>query len=101
MGLPRLQTSFRVFASNVRGLKEQTVSVAKATYPVAGFQSQEPSTAVGGRPRAWGLVWSRRGCRFLGQAKSRPATCRGIKNERHDKRPTCDNDHRVPEAWRL
>jgi uncharacterized protein len=63
MGLPtlKLQTSFRVFASNVRGLQEQTVSVAKATYPVSGFQSQEPSTAVGGRPRAWGfwasLAW--------------------------------------------
>src|SRR5262245_11330848 len=63
MGLPtlELQTSFRVFASNVRGLKEQTVSVAQATYPVSGFQSQEPSTAVGGRPRAWGfwasLAW--------------------------------------------
>ena len=31
------------------------MSVAKATYPVSGFQSQEPSSAVGGRPRAWGF----------------------------------------------
>jgi len=35
-----------------------------------------------------------------GQSRG-PRLAGGIKNERHDKRPTCDDRHMVPEARRL
>ena len=111
MGLPtlKLQTSFRVVASNVRGLKEQTVSVAKATYRFRGSSPRSlwrhPWLAFAALIEAAEIEASggqSRGPRHKRVHAGLSTRSAGAsRNERHDKRPTCDNSHRVPEARHL